>query len=50
MIDAGLEVQGLLTVKRTQKLGEIGSPLISFTDKAKAFLLPTSADDKASNI
>jgi hypothetical protein len=31
-------------------LGDIGSPLIDFTDKAKAYLLPTPQDDKASKI
>lgn len=50
VIDAGLEAQGLLTVQRTQKLGDIGSPLIHFTDKARAYLLPTSESNKSSNI
>src|SRR5690606_17822602 len=30
MIDAGLEEEGLLTVRRTQKLIEVGEPLIVF--------------------
>lgn len=46
VIDAGLEEQGLVTVQRTQKLQDIGKPLISFTDKAKPFLLPTPEKDK----
>lgn len=50
VIDAGLEAQGLLSVQRTQKLGDIGSPLIHFTDKAKAYLLPTPESDRSSNI
>lgn len=50
VIDTGLEAQGLLTVQRTQKLGDIGSPLIHFTDKAQAYLLPTPESDKSSNI
>lgn len=50
VIDVGLEAQGLVTVQRTQKLGEIGSPLIHFTDKAQSYLLATSESDKSSNI
>ncbi|MEJ7737028.1 MAG: hypothetical protein WKF97_06340 [Chitinophagaceae bacterium] len=50
VLDAGLETTGLLTVRRTQKLGEIGSPLIHFTDKAQPYLLPTPEKDRSSNI
>lgn len=50
VLDAGLENEGLLTVKRTQKIGDIGKPLIEFTDKAKPYLLPTLEEDKSSNI
>jgi hypothetical protein len=46
VIDAGLEEQGLVTVQRTQKLKDVGQPLISFTDKAKPYLLPTPEKDK----
>jgi hypothetical protein len=49
-IDAGLDTQGLVTVQRTQKLGEVGNPLIHFTDKAKPYLLPTPSNDQSSNI
>lgn len=49
-IDAGLDAQGLVTIQRTQKLGEVGSPLIHFTDKAKPYLLPTPSSDQSSNI
>jgi hypothetical protein len=49
-IYAGLEDQGLLTVQRTQKLADIGNPLIGFTDKAKPYLLPTSDEDKMMDI
>ena len=45
-IDAGLEEQGLVTVQRTQKLQDIGKPLISFTEKSKPYLLPTAEKDK----
>jgi hypothetical protein len=50
VIDAGLETQGFVTVQHTQKLGEVGSPLIHFSDKAKAYLLPTPSSDQSSNI
>ncbi len=40
VLNAGLEKEGIVTVQRTQKLGEIGKPLIYFTDKAKPYLLP----------
>ncbi len=47
MLDAGLESSGLLTVQRTQKLMDAGKPLITFTDKAKPYLLPqTDKEDK----
>jgi len=35
VLDAGLEIEGLVTVQRTQKLADIGKPLIEFTAKAK---------------
>lgn len=50
VIDAGLETQSFVTVQRTQKLSEVGNPLIHFTDKAKPFLLPTPSSDQPSNI
>lgn len=40
VLDAGLEAKGLVTVQRTQKLIDIGKPIIHFTDKAKPFFLP----------
>ncbi len=46
VIGAGLEEKGLVTVQRTQKLKDIGKPLISFTEKAKPYLLPTPEKDK----
>jgi hypothetical protein len=50
MLDAGLESSGLLTVQRTQKLMDLGKPLITFTDKAKPYLLPTSDKDRKDHI
>jgi hypothetical protein len=50
VLKSGLEEMGLVTVKRTQKLKDIGTPLIHFTANAKPYFLPTSEDDKKSNI
>src|SRR5439155_23300801 len=40
VLNAGLEKDGWVTVQRTQKLVDVGKPLIHFTDKAKPYLLP----------
>jgi hypothetical protein len=40
VLDAGLELEGLVTVQRTQKLIDAGKPLIGFTKKQKAFYFP----------
>ena len=40
----------MVTVQRTQKLNDIGEPLIHFTAEAKPYFLPTSEDDKKSNV
>jgi len=50
LLDAGLEADGLVTVQKTQKLKDIGEPLIQFTVKAEPFLLPTPEKDKALDI
>ncbi len=50
VLDSGLEDKGLLTVQRTQKLKDLGDPLIHFTSKATPYLLPTSEKDRALNI
>ncbi|WP_018613156.1 hypothetical protein [Segetibacter koreensis] len=47
---AGLETAGLVTVQRTQKLSEIGSHLIRFTNRARPYFLPMSKDAKTSDI
>ncbi|NGF55565.1 hypothetical protein G5B35_18100 [Parapusillimonas sp. SGNA-6] len=46
VLDAGLEEKGMLTVQRTQKMGDMGKPLIHFTDAAKPYLLPTPEKDQ----
>lgn len=40
LLDAGLETDGYVTVQRTQKLADVGEPLVQFTEKAQEFLLP----------
>lgn len=50
MIDAGLEDEGLLRVKRTQKLTEIGEPLIVFTEKSQPYLVAQTEEDIADRI
>lgn len=50
VLDAGLEDQGYLTVDRTQKLIDIGKPIIHLTEKAEPYLLPTPKEDQISKI
>ncbi|WP_207428928.1 hypothetical protein [Pedobacter sp. SYSU D00535] len=50
MLDAGLESEGLLTVQRTQSLGDAGKPLITFTERGKTYLVPQTEEDKKDNI
>ena len=50
VIDAGLEQQGLVTVQHNQQVKDVGKPLIEFTAKAKPYLLPTSEEDKKTDI
>ncbi len=50
LLDANLENDGYVTVQKTQKLGEIGNPLIGFTEKAKPFLLPVTAEDEKMSV
>ncbi len=49
-IDKGLEKEGLVSVQRTQKLGDVGKSLVEFTSKAQPYLLPTSEKDKAIHV
>ena len=47
VLNAGLESAGLVAVQRTQKLADVGKPLISFTAQAQPYLLPTSEKEKS---
>lgn len=50
LLNAGLEATGMVTVQLTQKLKDIGEPLIQFTINAKPFLLPTPDKDMALDV
>ena len=50
LLDAGLEADGMVTVQKTQKLKNTGSPLVLFPEKAQSYLLPTQEKDKALDI
>jgi len=39
LLEKGLEGKGLVTIKKTQKLKDIGSPLVHFTAKAEPYLI-----------
>lgn len=50
ILNTGLEKQGMVTVQRTQKLGNISDAIIHFTDAAKPYLLPTPEKDQQHHI
>ena len=50
LLNAGLEKDGLVNVQQKQKLIDVGNPLISFTEKAQPYLLPTPEKDRASEV
>ncbi|MET6998681.1 hypothetical protein [Chitinophaga defluvii] len=50
VLEGGLEEKGLLTVARSQELGDAGAPLIQLTAAAKPYLLETSDKDKAIHV
>lgn len=43
LLNAGLENAGLVAIDRTQKLKNVGQPIVHFTDKAKPYLLRKDA-------
>lgn len=45
-LKAGLDKKGLVNIQRTLKLKDVGKPLITFTEKAKPYLLPTPERDR----
>lgn len=48
LLDAGLEAEGWITVDKTQKLKDVGKPIVHFTDKAKPYLI--RIDKKYDNV
>ena len=50
LLNAGLEISGMITIQKTQKLKDIGKPLVQFTEKAKPYLLSTPNKDKVLDI
>ena len=45
-----MEKEGLVTGQHTQKLADVGKPLIGFTENAQPFLLATPTKDKATDV
>lgn len=50
VLDVGLDALGLVIVQRSQKLSEVGNPLIRFSEKSQPYLLPTPDEDKSVKI
>lgn len=50
LMDAGLETSGFISVQKSQKLKDIGKPLVQLTEKANPYLLHTPDKDKALDI
>lgn len=50
VLDAGLEEKGLVEVQRTQKLRDIGKPLIQFSGKAEQYFLKTPEKEKSIDV
>lgn len=49
-LDVHLEEEGLVRIQKTQTLADLGKPLISFTEKAKPYLLPVTEEDSKSHV
>lgn len=47
---AGFEEDGLVRIRKTLNMTEVGSPLIEFTQKAETYFLPTTEDLKEVNV
>lgn len=50
LIDAGLEKEGYVKIAHTQKLMDVGKPMVSFTEKAKPYLIPQTEEDRKNNV
>jgi hypothetical protein len=45
LIEAGLDKDGYVTIDKSQNILELGNPLISFTEKARPFLIEQNEND-----
>jgi hypothetical protein len=50
LLDAGLEKDGYVKIAHTQKLIDVGKPIITFTEKAKPYLIAQTKEDKKNNV
>ncbi|TKB99171.1 hypothetical protein [Pedobacter cryophilus] len=50
LFKSDLEKEGYVNIAHTQKLADVGKPIITFTDKAKPYLIPQTTEDKKNNI
>lgn len=50
LIDAGLEKDGHVNIAHTQKLMDVGKPIITFTEKSKPYLIPQTEEDIKNNV
>lgn len=50
LMNAGLEAEGFVSIKKILTLNEIGKPIIQFAEKSEPFLLPTPAGKSADNV
>jgi hypothetical protein len=50
LIDAELEKDGYVYIAHTQKLMDVGKPMITFTEKAKPYLIPQTEEDMKNNV
>ncbi|HXH99294.1 MAG TPA: hypothetical protein VNI52_03430 [Sphingobacteriaceae bacterium] len=50
VIKSGLEQEGFLSIQKTQSLAEVGQPFITFTEKARPYLISQTSEDIKNNI
>lgn len=50
LLKSGLEKQGFVKIIQSQKLADEGKPLITFTEKARPYLIPQTDKDTKNNI
>lgn len=50
LLDLKLDTTGMVTIQKTQKLKDIGSPLISFTEAAQPYLIKPTEKEKRLDI